>query len=59
MEAVKVGEDEVALVDPLRCIGCGVCTSTCPTGATGLVRRDIVKPPLGIEEVFTLRMGGK
>jgi NAD-dependent dihydropyrimidine dehydrogenase PreA subunit len=59
MDAVKVGEDDVASVDPSTCIGCGSCTSTCATGAIGLIRRETIKLPLDIGEIFTLRMGGK
>ena len=30
---------DVAQVDQVRCVGCGVCTLVCPEGALSLVRR--------------------
>jgi len=38
MEAIEK-EDSGYVVQPERCIGCGVCTVTCPTEAIALVRR--------------------
>ena len=29
MNATAVGEEDIAVVDEKRCIGCGVCTPTC------------------------------
>jgi Na+-translocating ferredoxin:NAD+ oxidoreductase subunit B len=40
--------DGVAVVDLIRCVGCGVCVLACTTGALGLVRRpegDILSVP--------------
>lgn len=45
--AVAEGEDAYRVV-PERCIGCGLCVSTCPGGAIQLVRKpekDCVAPP--------------
>jgi Na+-translocating ferredoxin:NAD+ oxidoreductase subunit B len=55
MEAIRVGEDGVALVDRDRCIGCGLCVTTCTTGALTLepkaddLRRD---PPATARETM-------
>jgi len=38
MEAIRMEDDKVAL-DIDRCIGCGLCVSTCPTGSLTLVRK--------------------
>jgi Fe-S-cluster-containing hydrogenase component 2 len=38
MEAVFM-DDEKAHVDKNRCIGCGLCVTTCPTDAMKLVKK--------------------
>jgi Fe-S-cluster-containing hydrogenase component 2 len=38
MEAMTVDAGSVRL-NKDRCIGCGLCVSTCPTGALSLVRK--------------------
>lgn len=40
MEAIRIGDLEVAEVNRDRCIGCGLCVTTCPSGALSLA----VKP---------------
>jgi heterodisulfide reductase subunit A len=35
-EAIKVGEEGIALVDDLMCKGCGVCITSCPAKAIDL-----------------------
>ena len=56
-ERCKVGaismDEGTAHVDPVRCIGCGLCVSGCPEHAVELVRRkDYLEPPsTGIELV--------
>ncbi len=35
-DAIKVGEDDIALVDELKCKGCGVCVTVCPARAIDL-----------------------
>jgi electron transport complex protein RnfB len=42
MEALTLGDDHVIL-DSNRCIGCGLCVSTCPTGTLTLVRKPASK----------------
>lgn len=60
MGAIK--EDDGYTVLPERCIGCGVCTSTCPTEAIMLVRRpeaevELESLPAGLEAWSIQRMG--
>lgn len=38
MDAISL-VDRIASVDPDRCIGCGLCASTCPEDAIALIRR--------------------
>jgi Fe-S-cluster-containing hydrogenase component 2 len=42
MGAIDASGD-TAVLTPERCIGCGLCVSTCPIGAISLVRRE--SPP--------------
>lgn len=37
MEAIAVGDEDVAEVDRDRCIGCGLCVTTCPSEAVSLI----------------------
>jgi Fe-S-cluster-containing hydrogenase component 2 len=38
MEALHL-EDEVAVLDADKCIGCGLCVTTCPSESLTLVRK--------------------
>jgi NAD-dependent dihydropyrimidine dehydrogenase PreA subunit len=55
MDAIVIGEDEHALIDPEHCIGCGICVPTCPSTAVSLVLRESITPPPNINEFFTKR----
>jgi Fe-S-cluster-containing hydrogenase component 2 len=44
IEAISY-EDNVASVDLFRCIGCGLCVSTCPEGAIQLYEKEETKTP--------------
>jgi Na+-translocating ferredoxin:NAD+ oxidoreductase RNF subunit RnfB len=39
MDAISLGEDQVANINPDRCIGCGLCVKACLTGALMLVSK--------------------
>jgi ferredoxin len=39
MAAIAVNGGGVAALNASRCIGCGLCVSTCPTGSLSLVRK--------------------
>ncbi|MFH1091745.1 MAG: 4Fe-4S binding protein [Pseudomonadota bacterium] len=58
MEAIQVGDDDLAVVDESLCIGCGVCTPTCDAEAVDLVLRGEVKSPPKLEEVLAARFKG-
>jgi Fe-S-cluster-containing hydrogenase component 2 len=56
MGAIAVGDDDVSEVDEALCIGCGVCTPSCPNDAVDLVKREEIKPPPSIPEMFEARL---
>jgi ferredoxin len=55
MDAIVIGEEEHAQVDPGHCIGCGICVPTCPSTAVTLVLREKITPPPDINEFFRKR----
>jgi len=44
MEALRLDDGKV-VADLTRCIGCGLCVSTCPTGSLSLVRKPSSEQP--------------
>jgi Fe-S-cluster-containing hydrogenase component 2 len=51
MSAIEVRES-VAEVDPERCIGCGLCVTTCTTESLSLVPREHApEPPASVTEM--------
>jgi Fe-S-cluster-containing hydrogenase component 2 len=54
MEAVSM--PEIAEVDLTRCIGCGLCVSTCPVGAMKLVAKAEVDVPARSTEALYTRI---
>jgi electron transport complex protein RnfB len=54
MHAFMVQDDRV-MHDPDRCIGCGLCVSTCPSGALTLHRKPDTKlsePPSTMQDTW-------
>ncbi|MBU2550020.1 MAG: 4Fe-4S binding protein [Proteobacteria bacterium] len=54
-----VEEDDAYRILENKCIGCGLCVTTCPTGSITLVRRDEADcaPPPANEDEWFLRRG--
>jgi len=54
MDAIQMQED-VAVIDGNRCIGCGLCVPTCAVKAIDLLRKeekDCHVPPANIVEMY-------
>ena len=51
MEALRL-EDEKVVLNQDRCIGCGLCVSTCPTSTLTLVRKPESEQQKVPENVF-------
>jgi electron transport complex protein RnfB len=61
MDAI-VEQDGTLAVRPERCIGCGVCTTTCPTSAVTLVRKpesERDEPPANLLEWYGQRANSR
>ncbi len=52
MDAI-VMEDDAAVVNLDRCIGCGVCVPVCPSGALALVKKAEAEQYVPPENTFT------
>jgi Fe-S-cluster-containing hydrogenase component 2 len=52
MDAITL-EDDIAVLNLDRCIGCGVCVHHCPSEALSLVARsDFLEPPRSFRELI-------
>lgn len=61
MDAIVVQDGDYVVI-PERCIGCGVCTTTCPSEAVTLIRKpeaDIDQPPTNIMDWYAKRAGSR
>jgi NAD-dependent dihydropyrimidine dehydrogenase PreA subunit len=47
--------EDVAIVNEELCIGCGVCTPSCSTGAAALIQREEIKSPPELSEFLAVR----
>lgn len=58
MEAIHL-TDGTATLDLKRCIGCGLCVSTCPSDSLSLVRKPKTKQPYVPETIVetNVRLG--
>jgi Fe-S-cluster-containing hydrogenase component 2 len=55
MDAVSM-EDDIAVINLNRCIGCGLCVPTCPSQALVLDKKDdeYVPPENAMEQMISL-----
>jgi Fe-S-cluster-containing hydrogenase component 2 len=51
MEALSVA-DKKAVLNLDRCIGCGLCVSTCPTGSLSILRKPKARQPYVPKDVI-------
>jgi Fe-S-cluster-containing hydrogenase component 2 len=58
MEALHLN-DKKAVLDLNRCIGCGLCVSTCPTHSLSLIRKPKTKQPYVPKDIIetNIRVG--
>jgi ferredoxin len=58
MEALRL-DTKKAVLDVNRCIGCGLCVSTCPTHSLSLVRKPKAEQPYVHKDIIktSIRVG--
>jgi Fe-S-cluster-containing hydrogenase component 2 len=58
MTAIRMNGDGLAEVNPDRCIGCGLCVTTCPENAMKLVLKPAdalrIPPATNVEQMMLL-----
>lgn len=57
MNAIKIEENNAAVVDHARCIGCGLCVTTCPMDAIRLEEKPLelqVAPPATGQDLMSI-----
>lgn len=60
MSPVNVNASAKAVLNTGKCIGCGLCVTTCKTGALKLAKKDAeTVPPENMEDKFQIIMDGK
>jgi Na+-translocating ferredoxin:NAD+ oxidoreductase subunit B len=59
VHAIKI-EDKGTVITKEKCIGCGLCASTCPTGSITMVKKSPAEaPPIFSREMELLQAMGK
>ncbi|OGO14662.1 MAG: hypothetical protein A2Z02_04620 [Chloroflexi bacterium RBG_16_48_7] len=60
MHAITAEENEATVINREKCIGCGLCASTCPTGSITMVKKSAAEsPPIFSREMELLQAMGK
>jgi electron transport complex protein RnfB len=60
VHAITAEENEATVISREKCIGCGLCASTCPTGSITMVKKSPAEaPPIFTREMEMLEAMGK
>jgi len=60
VHAITAEENEATVISREKCIGCGLCASSCPTGSITMVKKSAAEaPPIFPREVELLQAMGK
>jgi Fe-S-cluster-containing hydrogenase component 2 len=60
VHAITAEENEATVINREKCIGCGLCASTCPTGSITMVAKSPAEaPPIFSREMEMLQAMGK